>query len=191
MFRILVLVHFTEGVTDFTYALTCIHHGSVPSLMSEFRNATTQQWQLVNPFVYADGTTNPPRLLRDPAEPNYLSDGVRAAGFSLAGISYFCIISSLVWLFAYRHHTVVIASQPFFLMIMCIACTFITTSIVISAFDESHGWSEQQLSVACLAVPWLVPVGIIVPYNCLFCKVRCACSIMFLFLVKSHSTLHF
>ena len=147
--------------------------------MTEFRNASTQQWQQVNPFVYADGSTNPPELLRDPAEQNYLSDGVRAAGFSLAGIAYLCILSSLLWLFAYRHHTVIMASQPVFLVIMCIACTFITTTIVISAFDESHGWSEQQLSGICIAVPWLVPIGIIVPYNCLFCKVRSAESITF------------
>lgn len=140
--------------------------------MTEFRDATTQQWQKVNPFVYADGSTSPPQLLRNPADQNYLSDGVRAAGFTLAGTAYFCVLLSLLWLFAYRHHTVVIASQPFFLMLMCIPCALITTVIVLKAFDESHGWSEQQLTSACIAVPWLVPIGIIVPYNCLFCKVH-------------------
>ena len=140
--------------------------------MTEFRDPTTQQWQKVNPFVYADGSTSPPQLLRNPADQNYLSKGARAVGFSLAGIAYFCVLSSLLWLFAYRHHTVVIASQPFFLMMMCISCNFITTAIVISGFDESYGWSEQQLTSACIAVPWLVPIGVIVPYNCLFCKVR-------------------
>jgi hypothetical protein len=38
------------------------------------------------------------------------------------------------------------------------------------SFDESYGWSEEQLSTGCMAIPWLLPIGFITTYSALFGK---------------------
>ena len=143
-----------------------------PFRFTEYRNATDGEWYKVQPFIYADGTTSPPQLLRDPADQNHLSDGIRIAGLTLASIAFFAIVSSAIWIIIYRHHTVLIASQPLFLFAMCGGSMLETIAIVLLSFDEARGWSVATLSGICIAVPWFVVLGHIVTYNMLFTKVR-------------------
>ena len=139
---------------------------------TEYYDPVKGQWVSINPFVYADGRTSPPDLLRDPANQNYLHRGVRTAGLTLMSTALIAAISSVVWVVVFRHHSLVLASQPPFLCLFCAGCALTALAIIPLSFDESYGWSEEQLSRACLSVPWLVIMGHIFCYNALFTKVR-------------------
>ena len=124
----------------------------------------------VTDTVYADGRTVPPDLLRDPPEQNYLSSGIRIAGFILFGVAVMSAVISAIWVFVYHKHRVVKAAQPYFLYLICLGAVVSVSSIVMLSFDESSGWSEEQLSRACMATPWLVSLGHIITYGALFSK---------------------
>ena len=58
------------------YFLTdIITQGSVNGVITESKDG---------PFIFADGTPNPPSLLRDPPEQNYLSPSLNIFGFFLS-----------------------------------------------------------------------------------------------------------
>ena len=69
----------------------------------------------VVPFVYADGSNEPPILLRDVPEQNYLDCSTRAFGLSLMMIALLFVFLATIWIVRHRTHNVVIAAQPPFL----------------------------------------------------------------------------
>lgn len=138
---------------------------------TSFIDPESQEWFDVVPFVYSDGTTSPPKLLRSEPEQNYLDTGVRAVGLALMAISLVVILVSVVWVFVNRHHQVVIAAQPPFLYVLCLGSTITSLVILISSFDEGVGWDDSMLDKACVAMPWMVAMGHIVTYSALFTKV--------------------
>ena len=124
----------------------------------------------INDTIYADGRTVPPDLLRDPPEENYLSRGVQAFGLALFSIVMLISILSAIWVYIHREHRIVKAAQPGFLFLICFGSAVSVSSILTISFDESYGWSEQQLSRACMATPWLACLGHILTYGALFAK---------------------
>ena len=88
------------AISSLYVLLTTAHRK--PFRMTEYLNYTDGEWYHIEPFVYADGTTSPPALLRDPADQNYLSDGVRIAGLTLAAISFFVIILLVLFILCFR-----------------------------------------------------------------------------------------
>lgn len=141
------------------------------SYVSEYRDATTGQWRKLRPFIYPNGETDPPLYLRDPAEQNYLDPAVRAAGLSLMGIALITIAISSIWALVYRHHPAVIRAQPPFLQALCLGSATTTMAILATSYDESYGATDEQLTMACTAVPWLLALGHNLTYGVLFCKV--------------------
>ena len=121
-------------------------------------------------FIYADGTLSPPVLLRTTPEQNYLSLGAHAFGLALMSLVLFAVVVSLMWTLIYRNHSVVIASQPPFLYSLFLGSTITSFAIFFSSFDESFGWSDQMLDAACVAIPWLCSIGLIITYSALFTK---------------------
>lgn len=98
------------------------------------------------PFIYPDGSTTNPPLLRDPTEHNYLNDGLRGLGFALFGIAVLFALGSCAWVFVHRANKVVRAAQPFFLYTISFGCILFSSAIIPLSFDESDGWTEDQLS---------------------------------------------
>lgn len=130
----------------------------------------TQEWTEIQPYVYSDGTTSPPRLLRSVPEQNYLDPAVRAVGLTLMSIALFVVSASVVWVGANRTHRVVVAAQPPFLYVLCLGSALSALVILTQSFDESYGWDEEMLDSACVATPWLIYMGILVTYSALFSK---------------------
>jgi hypothetical protein len=133
---------------------------------------TRNKWsgQGLLPFVYRDGRTVPPELLRDEPDQNYLSSGLRAMGFALMGIALLCCIVSATWVFVRRKHRVLRASQPEFLYLIAFGSAVQASSIITISNDESFGWSTEALSRACMASAWLLPFGTLIIYAALFTK---------------------
>jgi hypothetical protein len=140
----------------------------VPVAMSEiYLNGT---WTKATDFVYADGTTEPPKLLRDEPEQNYLNSVIRGVGLALMGIVLLMATTTTLWVYIHRKHRVLRAAQPQFLYVVALGAAISVSTIIPISFDESYGWSEQQLSRACMAIPWLLSLGHIITYGALFSK---------------------
>ena len=117
------------------------------------------------PFVFADGTTNPPALLRETPDQNYLSDSLRVFGFTVMCCSIFLASCLLVWVILCRKHRVLLASQPPFLALICVGTMIQSSAVIPISFDESEGWTGDQLSNACQTVPWLICCGYVLVYS--------------------------
>jgi hypothetical protein len=140
----------------------------VPFALSEiYANGT---WTVVTPFVYADGTQLPPKLLRDVPDQNYLNKAIRGVGFALMGVVLLLALMTVVWVYLNREHRVLRAAQPQFLYVLALGSAISASAVIPISFDESYGWSEQQLSRACIAIPWLLALGHIITYGALFSK---------------------
>jgi 7 transmembrane sweet-taste receptor of 3 GCPR len=121
-------------------------------------------------FLFFDGTAAEPMPLRDAFDENYLSRGIQVTGLILAGVAVIGAISSGCWGYIYRAHKLVRANQPEFLYLLCFGAALIATSSIFVAFDESDGFSEEQLSAMCSAFPWFFVIGYLLMYCALFSK---------------------
>jgi hypothetical protein len=128
------------------------------------------QWIPLEAISYADGRDVPPDLLRREPDQNHLTPGVRAVGFALMGIAILTAVAAAVWVFLHRKHRIVTAAQPYFLYELCLGAIISASTIFSISFDESYGWSDQQLGRACMATPWLLSLGHIITYGALFSK---------------------
>ena len=141
----------------------------------EFTNSTTGDWtrdrsEGATKFVYQDGSNTAPWRLRDQPEQNYLSSTLRVIGFSLMGLTIVAAMGCITWTVWNRKHYVLIASQPAFLISVCLGVIVQSSAIIPISFDESYGWSEDQLGMGCMAFPWLAVLGFSTVYGSLFSK---------------------
>jgi hypothetical protein len=145
-------------------SLSFIFNNRTPYVISDvFKSGV---WTEVKPFVFRDGTTTPPLLLRDAPDQNYLSSGIRIFGFILMGIALLASIASIVWVFIHRKHRVLLAAQPYFLYLLAVGALICSLTILTVSFDEGDGWDTEQLSRACMATPWLLSVSEAVQVMC-------------------------
>ena len=124
----------------------------------------------MHPFYFADGTTVAPAKLRDDGEQNYLSPEVRAFGLSILGLAWSLCLGNCLWVYCFRKHRVLAASQPVFLYQLSLGVATFVAPVFTLSWDESFGWSEQQLSAGCTSSPWLIALGHTTVYMALFTK---------------------
>ena len=137
----------------------------------ETMDPATGKWLSWNPLIYADGTTLSPSLRQQPDQ-NYISDGIKILCICLFGVSLLIVLASLIWVFLNRNHSVIIAGQPVFLFALCFASILMCFLILISAFDESWGFSQEALDASCCTWTWFDGLGRTITYSALFTKVR-------------------
>ena len=89
----------------------------------------------------------------EPVNYNYLTN-IRGVGLTFCAIAMVLALGSGVWTQVHRMHRVVIASQPFFLRIICIGCLIMASSIIPLSIDDSVA-SPEGCSKACMAFPWV------------------------------------
>jgi hypothetical protein len=127
-------------------------------------------WTSVLPFVYADGRTEPPALLRAIPPQNYLKRSSRIYGLLLFGISTTVCLLAGVWVYWNRGTRVLRAAQPEFLFLVIFGAALVAAPIVPNTLDEGLDWTAQSLGRACTLVPWLVSTGFMAMYTGLWCK---------------------
>lgn len=170
------IYYFPEVSSDFIFPNGSLLYDFIPqpepesSLPEHNGSDPVGKFLLIHDTAYADGRTVPPDLLRDPTEKNYLSSGVRIVGFTLLGIAWLTALTTAIWVFMHHKHQVVRAAQPYFLYLVCFGASVSVSAIFTLSFDESYGWSEDKLSSACMATPWLASLGHIITYGALFSK---------------------
>lgn len=99
-----------------------------------------------------------------------MSPHLQALGLSLMAFAAAASVACGLWVFVYRQHRVLKASQPPFLYLACFGALVQALAIFTISFDESDGWTEDQLGAACMAMPWLLALGTILVYGALFSK---------------------
>ena len=127
-------------------------------------------WQQHHDYIFNDGTTDLPLGL-PPIEVDQGLIDAWTRGFTLG----LCV---LVWLMAtgfsywtqsHKQTRVVLASQPFFLQVICVG-VFILAGTIIPVTIDTGVASIQGCNIACNAIPWLFFVGCSVVLSALFTK---------------------
>ncbi len=103
---------------------------------------------------------------------NYIGN-LRYVGFALFGIVAITAIGFAIWTCTKRRLREVSASQPFFLVMICIGALITASSIIPMSIDDSNPNRTQQLCNAmCMTVPWLAFIGFTITFSALFAKAR-------------------
>jgi hypothetical protein len=128
------------------------------------------QWKKLNPFVFNDGSTNipsdiPPVALID----DVVTPPIRISVLLLCGVIFLLVVGCITWTHKNRKTRVVLASQLFFLHIICVGVLLMGLTIVPLSID--HGIATlKECSIACTTVPWLAAMGFSMTVSALFTK---------------------
>lgn len=139
-------------------------------LTSTWTKASGWENILEEAFLYRDGSTMEPKVLRKVLKPNYITPSVRAIGLSLMVVALMIAFISIVLLGWLRKDPLIQRAQPFFMQILCTGSIIMSTSIITLSFDEGAGWSNDQLSLSCTFAPWLFFTGHVLMFCALFTK---------------------
>jgi hypothetical protein len=156
-------------------AYSVLQNGTLPLIATRgaanSSSSSPSSWKVANnaSIVYASGSTVAPPL-RSPTDQNLLTPAARIWGCILFGALILFLAVCAIWLFLFRDTQIVRATQPVFLGILILGSLSVGFCIVTNTFDEGAGWSEEQLSKACTATPWLLICGIQLIYSSIFCK---------------------
>jgi ABC-type sugar transport system substrate-binding protein len=94
----------------------------------------------------------------------------------LFGIIALLSISFACWSIRRRKHRVVRASQPEFLVLICVGCFIMGSSLIPLTIDDSSSDGDittddtQSADIACQAFPWLFSIGFTLTFSALFSK---------------------
>jgi hypothetical protein len=128
-----------------------------------------QKVHIVAPFVYADNTTNQPQQLPTLNKNLHLiPTWALVMGLFFCGIMMAASIGWCLWSIINRKQRMVRASQPFFLIMLCIGTFLIASSIIPTSFQEPM--NETALNVGCMLFPWLLCIGFVTAFSALFTK---------------------
>jgi hypothetical protein len=96
---------------------------------------------------------------------------IRGFGFSLATLLIVSALAFALWTFAYRESRVIKASQPFFLIMICVGIIVLASTMIVMGIDDTIA-STRGASMACMAAPWLVSMGWTIVFSALYAKLR-------------------
>jgi len=122
----------------------------------------------VHDFVFNNNTTKPPADLQP--DENCISPYAQIAGLVLMMIAIMFSFFCAAWTFWFRLHRIVTASQPIFLYLLCFGCCLFSLAIFFISFDESSGFTIDQLGTNCMASVWFLCLGHLLIYGALFTK---------------------
>jgi len=125
--------------------------------------------QVNTPFLYHNNATDPPIPLPELQEDmNLIPDGLRYFGLSLSFMIMVFSIGCAVFTYLYRKEFVVRASQPIFLLQICLGTFILATTIIPLSFQEDM----PGLDIACAFLPWCLCIGFTVAIAALFTKAK-------------------
>ena len=84
---------------------------------------------------------------------NYLTT-IRPVGLLLMAIAMVGSMLCAIWTQLNKKVDVVKAAQPFFLLLICIGCFVMASSIIPLSIDDSIA-SQRGCSMACMGFPWV------------------------------------
>lgn len=157
-------VNLSTGLRTYTSTMTSFARSTNSSDIDEWHPVPDEA------FVFRDGGTVAPTMLRQIEDQNYLSEQVHIIGLMLFAVALFTATASGIAAFYLRNDRVVRAGQPPFLYMLCFGSALMSVAIFTLSWDESYGWSDKQLDVACSLTPWFFFVGHLLMFSALFTK---------------------
>mmetsp|Transcript_41833 Transcript_41833/g.82009 ORF Transcript_41833/g.82009 Transcript_41833/m.82009 type:complete len:590 (-) Transcript_41833:205-1974(-) len=103
-----------------------------------------------------------------PIEPNFIGK------LSILGYFLFSLVAALsfgcgIWVWLHRTHPVIKASQPEFLLGLCLGVLIMASSIIPLSIDDEY-YSDATASKFCISFWWLFCTGFTVSFSMLFSK---------------------
>ena len=145
--------------------------GSIVQRIQKTAHISGRNITALEPFYFFDGTTDIPLALKPVEEDlKLLGVGVRATGYALGGVMAILSLFLLGWVTFNRKKAIVEASQPFFLILLCMGTLIMSTSIFLLGLQEPM--DAETLDRSCMAIPWLLSIGFVTSYVALFTKLR-------------------
>lgn len=128
------------------------------------------EWNELTPFVFNSGSTEIPSDIPPPeVNDNTINTGVRISVLILCGLVLILGMGLMAWTHRNRKARVVLASQPFFLHIICVGAIVMVCTIIPMSID--HGVASLQgCTKACTSIPWLGAMGFSMTVSALFTK---------------------
>ncbi|CAB9505261.1 acid type B receptor subunit 2 [Seminavis robusta] len=129
-------------------------------------------WVKLHDFTFQSGSlTSPPDLPPLDVDNNQLSRPTKITSFIMCAFAIILAIAFAGWTQWHRKSRVVLASQPFFLFVICAGAIVFASVIIPGLVDESWAsWNGCQ--VACNMTPWLLCMGFSLLFGALFTKTR-------------------
>jgi len=146
-------------------AITNRLEGEFTTMISDYntkastRSTLLQQYQKLRNVYYVE------------VNMNYLGNGLSYYGYAIGVLQLVLAVGFAVWTYAYRKNQVIRASQPFFLILLCVGVVTFSASIFPLSIDDEH-FSVEACSRACMALPWLTSLGWSILFSALYAKLR-------------------
>jgi hypothetical protein len=127
-------------------------------------------WRELSPFIFNDGSTVPLGDIPPASLDNTVINlATRATVLFMCGIVLILGIGLMVWTRKHKKTRVVLASQPFFLLTLCVGVMIMGCTIIPLSID--HGVASLDgCTVACTSVLWLGAMGFSTTISALFTK---------------------
>lgn len=146
------------------------HSASLTSYSVLTNDTLLDAWSLVRPFIYRDGSPNSPTVLRQVDDQNFLSERMHTVGLMLFVSAFLTAASCSICVWWLNNDHVMRAGQPPFLYLLCFGSAMMSCAIFTLSWDESYGWSQLQLDIACTLTPWFFFVGHLLVFSALCTK---------------------
>lgn len=154
-----------------TKGLGCRYISVLTHLYNNDGGAEGASWSPVEGtnFIFHDGTSSEPMPRRETSDAHFISAGIFVVGNFVGALSLLFALGCALWVILNRKSRVVKASQPEFLLLLCLGAFLVSLSAV-AHFDEDKGLSKRQLNIACGVQPWFFILGYLIMYCALFSK---------------------
>lgn len=146
------------------------HSTSLTSYSILTNDTALNAWSLVKMFVYRDGSASAPTVLRQINVQNFLSEWVHLVGLTLFASAFFIAVSCAICVWWLSNDSVMRTGQPPSLYLLCFGSVMMSGAIFTLSWDESYGWSQLQLDIACTLTPWFFFVGYLLVFSSLCTK---------------------
>jgi hypothetical protein len=141
------------------------------------RNITMQWLDIISGYDEQSSTVRPlleayqrlNNVYQPQVEMNQLG-GIRGYGIVLSCIIMACSICFAAWTVRYRTSRLVMASQPYFLVMLCFGTAVLGSAIIPLGMDDG-AVSETAATRACRSIPWLLSMGWSIVFATLFSKI--------------------
>uniref|UniRef100_A0A7S4AFU2 G-protein coupled receptors family 3 profile domain-containing protein n=1 Tax=Pseudo-nitzschia australis TaxID=44445 RepID=A0A7S4AFU2_9STRA len=143
--------------------------------MIEFETFRTDQysngtWLSIVNYTFNDGTSNQPLGIPSYSiEENFIQSWIRAIMCILCAGAMLLSIAFTLWIWLRRRTRVVRASQPFFLLLICLGCFIMASGIIPLQFDHQIA-DLYKCTIACNAIVWQEIIGFGIVSSSVVCK---------------------
>jgi len=131
-----------------------------------------QTYKEQRPFIFNNNSTIPPSALPDlTVQKNYIGPGFRGAVIVLSILGILSSAFFATWTLRNTSNRIVKASQPIFLVLICIGSMLMSLSIIPLSIDDEIA-SPRACSISCMLVPWLYTTGFALVFAALYSKTK-------------------